>query len=125
MNKFKCLSTVITKSELDFTRIKNATSFNGDADLSVMVSVPKIIEAEKPIACTAKFTLGGDDEVVKIFVESMSRFKITEVIDPNTLNEDAKEVCRRITIEEMIKKIADLTKLHTGKPLNIPMPKEL
>lgn len=122
MNSFKYQNTAILKSELDFTRIKSLKEFSGDANLSTSVGVPKDLGKQKRIRCNVELLIGGDSERVKIFIKTSSIFEIDSIENVEHLHKDAKMFCLPKAIEELSKKLAELTRIHIGTELRIPIP---
>ena len=122
MNRFKHINTAIIKSDLDFSKLENHDVLNGNANLSVSVGTPKRLEENKQIRCKAEFSFEGEDNAVKINVNTVSFFEIEEPIEEQNLREDANKICGRLATVELAQKVARITELHIGKTLNIPIP---
>ncbi|MBQ9521995.1 MAG: hypothetical protein IJR72_05435 [Oscillospiraceae bacterium] len=122
MNQFEHERTQIIKSTLDFSRVSGKFSFSQDATLSGGMAISKDLEHSPSVRSTASFEFGNETEndAIFIYVEIVSVFKISH-LDKETLQKDAEAFCRPYTIRELAKKVTDLTKLHTGNPLNFPI----
>lgn len=122
MNTFQLDKTLIMKSELDFTRAYNSRPFSGSANISDATATPKDPDKHPNVICTAILDLGGSDESLSIHVETRSLFKITNVENKSALRADAEKFCRDIALKELSRVIGELTKLHTGNSMSIPIP---
>ena len=122
MNSFKYQDTAILKSELDFTRVKSLKEFSGDANLSTSVGIPNDLEKKKKIRCTVELMIGGDNDRIKIFLKTISIFEIQNIENAELLHKEAKLVCLPKAIEELSNKLAELTRIHVGTELRIPLP---
>lgn len=122
MNSFKYQDTAILKSELDFTRVKTLKEFSGEANLSTSVGIPNDLEKQKKIRCAVELMIGGDNERIKIFLKTVSIFEIENIENADLLHKEAKLVCLPKAIEELSKKLAELTRIHVGTELRIPLP---
>lgn len=123
MNRFFLKYTEISKSELDFTRMRGKYKFEGPVEVSVSIGTPKDAVETPVIQCKASFHMGGPDKKIEIRVQTTSIFDIVELCDETTLADDAKDYCGPITEEELTKKIRELTELHIGQPIEINIPK--
>lgn len=125
MSDFKHVSTVITKSEFDFTRLKKGANYEGSANLAVSVQVPGLPEIGDTITCSVEFKLGGDNAPIKVWVKTLSSYIIESIDDATALQESATQTCRKGAIQEAINKITELMTLHIGTPSSIPLPEEI
>ena len=125
MNHFIHITTEITRSQFDFSRLKGNVGFSGDASVSVAISVPKNLESSKTVVCNLDLSIGSETASLQILVQSQSLFEIEGEADPQTLEEDAKNQCYPLASRELSERVAKLTQLHTGKPLRIPIPESI
>ena len=125
MNKFTHKKTVIKESRFDFSKLEAGINIKGEAMLSVSLAVPKNPETNRMIVCTLEVTLGEDTDRIKLYVASQSTFSIDGEICQATLHRDAEEQCYPEAGRIMKERIAEITRLHVGTPLNIPIPTEL
>lgn len=122
MNSFRLLSTTVIKSEMDFSRAKNGSVFDGTVNLTTTTKTPRNPEKNRNIYCSVIFSLGGDNDSIKIRMETRSKFEIAQLDDPAALQEDSKSYCPRRAAEEALRKLEVLTEAHMGQPLRIPLP---
>lgn len=122
MNSFIYKDTIIMESQLDFSRFEKGTSFSSEVSLSATISIPRDPEKNRKVICTIDLTFGSPSDVINLHVKSRSFFEIDGAIDAETLQKDAQEKCYPKAGECLTEKIAELTRLHIGSPLNIPIP---
>lgn len=125
MNNFSYKTTAITQSQFDFSRVKESGSFSGDAFISATISVPKNPENDKKVVCNLDLSIGSEKDVLQLRVQSRSLFEIEGDVNPETLEEDAKNQCYPVASKELSERVARLTELHMGKPLRIPIPENI
>lgn len=125
MNSFRLISTAVVKSEMDFTRAKENSLFNGTVSLSTSTKTPKDATKHRNVYCSVTLSLGEEDDVLTIRMKTFSKFEIAELNDSGTLRKDAISYCSRQAVEEAFKKLEQLTELHVGKPLHIPLPPDM
>ncbi len=121
MNGFTYKDTIILESQFDFSRLEESISFSGEVILSATISVPNDLERNKIVLCTLDLSLGTDADKLKLHIKSRSAFEIDNLTAIETLQEDAKAQCTPKAGEVLAERIAELTRLHIGKPLNIPI----
>lgn len=122
MNSFAYKDTVIVESQLDFSRFLKTEHLEGEVSLSSTISIPKDPEKVRNVICSIDLSLGDSSDVIYLHVKSRSVFEITGAIDAKTLEADAQEKCFPQACDLITKKIAQLTQLHIGSPLNISIP---
>ena len=122
MIEFKYREKVILKSELDFTRLHGSNDFRGDANLSTSVGISRDLEKNRAVRCIAELEIGGKEKAVRIYIKTASVFDIQVLEDAETLGQDANAICLQRTLDELSQKLAELTRLHIGKEIKIPMP---
>lgn len=110
------------KSEMDFSKVKRELLFSGTVNLTTTTKTPKDPEKNRNIYCSVTFSMGEADDVVKIRMETLSKFEIVQIDNPATWQEDSKSYCSRRATEEALKKLEVLTETHLGQPLHIPLP---
>ena len=124
MNQFEHKETQIVKSMLDFSRVSDSFSFSNNASLSIAIAISRDLEHFPSLKSKAVFEFGSENDPISIYVEIVSVFNITH-LDKETLKEESETFCRPYIIDELRRKIAELTKLHIGTPLQIPIPNNL
>ena len=122
MNKFAYKSTNILESRFDFSKLQGTISFSGEVMLSSTIAVPKNVNAENRVICILDLSLGQEDDPIQIQVKSQSIFEIQELENEETLHADAKTICFPQAGKELSKRIEEITRLHIGKPISIPIP---
>lgn len=126
MNKFKHNKTIITESKIDFAKLDEGISFNGEVAISVTIAVPKEPEAKRMIICTIEITMGQKDvDNVSLHAISQSSFDIEGDIEKENLQKDAQVICYPEAARITKNRIADITRLHVGVPINVPIPQSL
>lgn len=125
MNSFRLIDTVVVKSEMDFTGIKEDSVFKGIVNLSTMTRTPKDAKQNKYAYCSVSLSFGEENDNLKIRMETLSKFEIVNVTDPCTLRKDSERYCSRQALKEALKKLEILTEAHLGKPMHIPLPPDM
>jgi len=125
MNQFIYKNTVILKSHFDFSQFKSEQSFEGEVSQSTAVTVPKDVDTHKTVFCTIELSFGKKDDPVNFSIQARSFFEIDGDINMDTLKTDMKELCYPTAASELSEKIANLSRLHIGINLNIPIPEKL
>lgn len=125
MNQFVHQTTEIIQSRFDFSRIREKEDFSGEAFVSVSISVPKNPESNRTVECSLDLSIGSEKDVLQLEVQSRSVFRLEGPVDPETLEEDAKNQCYPLASKELSDRVAGLTQLHMGKALHIPIPENI
>lgn len=125
MNAFRLINTAVVKSEMDFTRAKKDLVFNGFVSLSTSLKTPKDAAKHRNTYCFVTLSLGEENDILKIRMKTLSKFEIVELNDPSTLRKDSSNYCPRRAVEEALRKFEQLTELHIGHPLHIPLPPDM
>ena len=112
-------------SQFNFSRANEEFIFSGEAILSITIATPKNIERQKPVVCTLDSSMGSEEDKFQLHVISRSVFELTGTADLDTLQEDAKTSCCPIAIDVLTQKVAELTHIHIGRSLTIPIPRDL
>ena len=124
MNDFTHKNTAIIESEFDFSRVHNTIKFSGEVCLATTISIPKDPKNNKIVVLTLDLSMGSKEDEIQLHVKSRSFFEITKDVDIETLRDDVKEQCYPVASQELSQRIAELTSLHIGKPMNISIPSE-
>lgn len=124
MNNFTYKETVILESQFDFSRLDKGLQFSGEVVLSTTIATPQNPDKQKAVACTLDLSMGADEDKIQLRVKSRSIFVLEGEVNIDTLQEDAKVKCYPKASEVLSERIAELTRLHIGKPLNISIPRE-
>lgn len=122
MNNFTYKNTAIVESEFDFSRIEKGIKYSGEVCLSTTISIPKDPESNRTVVLTLDLSLGSKEEKIQLHVMSRSFFEIEGDVNIDTLHDDVQEKCYPKAGEVLSEKIAELTRLHIGNPMNIPIP---
>ena len=122
MNNFAYKKTAIIESEFDFSRIDKGIKFSGDVCLSTTIAIPKEPKSNRTVVLTLDLSMGSKEDNLQLRVKSRSFFEIEGDVNIETLQNDAQEKCYPTASQELSRRIAELTLLHIGKPLNIPIP---
>lgn len=122
MNSFKYINTIIPQSEFDFSRLKGASEHKGEMTLAVTFGIPKDPSKTRKIICELDLTLGSENDNMLIHIKSQSRFDVLEPVNVDTLENDVQEYCYQYAIDELGKRVSEITKLQIGSPINIPIP---
>ena len=125
MNKFVYKNTNIIESQFNFNKLQESIAFDGEVMLSSTIAVPKNISENKIIVCILDLSLGHEDDPITLHVKSQSIFEIQELANKDELHKDAKEKCLPKAGQELSERIKEITRLHIGKPISIPIPKDL
>lgn len=125
MNNFTYRETAILESQFDFSRLDKGLQFSGEVVLSATISTPQNPDQQKTVACTLDLSMGSEEDKMQLHVKSRSIFVLEGEINTDTLQDDAKAKCYPKAGEVLTERIAELTRLHIGKPLNIPIPRDL
>ena len=80
------------------------------------------MEKNRAVRCIAELEIGGKEKAVRIYIKTASVFDIQVLEDAETLGQDANAICLQRTLDELSQKLAELTRLHIGKEIKIPMP---
>ena len=124
MNVFSYLNTAIIESQFDFSRIKESLQFSGEVMLSTTISIPKKPENNRIVVLTLDLSMGSNADKLQFRVKSRSFFEIENLDSPDTLRDDAQQLCYPKASEVLSEKIAEITQLHIGKAINIHIPQE-
>lgn len=122
MNKFAYKSTNILESRFDFSKLQGTISFSGEVMLSSTIAVPKNTNTENRVICILDLSLGQEADPIQMQVKSQSIFEIQELENEEALYADAKKICFPQAGKELSKRIEEITRLHIGKPISIPIP---
>lgn len=122
MNSFTYKDTAIIESEFDFSRSDKGLKFSGEVFLSTTISIPKNLENNRTVILTLDLSMGSKESTLYLHVISRSFFEIEGLVNSETLHDDVQAECYPKAGEVLSEKIAELTRLHIGKPLNIPIP---
>lgn len=122
MNSFKLAEVQVVKSDIDLTKIKAKADNQGECSFKCSLGIPTDL-AKGKIRCIVEVIVGeGEPDGLKLYVKSICLFNLIGEIEQDTLRSDAEKECVTIALAETTRKIAELTKVLTGKPLNIPPP---
>lgn len=125
MNNFAHKNTTIIESQFCFSRVDKEFNFSGEVVLSITIATPKNAESQKLVVCTLDLSMGSEEDQIQLRVKSRSVFELIGEVNPDTLQDDAKASCCPKAIDVLTEKIAELTRLHIGRPLTIPIPRNL
>lgn len=121
MNPIKYLGNYIQKS--NFVLFGN-NQFDSQvaAKVKATLSFPKSPQVGQKIRCMLDLTVGEENEtVLNIFVQLCVLFEIEQLDDEKELEKYAQDFCIKQSMEIMQDKLAQLTKLHSGVPLELPL----
>lgn len=122
MSEIKYLTDRVTRSHIDlneeFPEAQNAI----DCKIQSSIMVPKEPEVGRKIKCLLDLTIGEEQKTAPyIFIQLVVFFEIVEFSTAQELGNYAEDYCLKKSVDIMQSKVADLTKLHTGVPLEIPL----
>lgn len=122
MNNFAYKQTAIIASEFDFSRIEKDLKFSGDVCLSTTIAIPKDPDKNKTVILSLDLSMGTKEDKIQMHVQSRSFFEIEGNVVPDTLRQDAQELCYPKASAVLSEKIAELTHIHIGKAMKIAIP---
>lgn len=122
MNEIKYLHNFIRKSSVEQNENQPQSNIPVNATVRASLSVPRNPQVGQKIRCIIDLTIGEEKVTMPyVFIQLHAFFEIVQFDTEKDLEAYAQDFCIKQTLNILQEKLASLTELHSGVPIQLPL----